>query len=272
MADDRITIKLGSLRNDVDAEAFVEAMRDTLACFHELNKAASQYGSVNLEWRITDAGRNSPLFATLHPVSTAKDNGHYGPRVIDAFVSGVQSLESGDDPPPLWNEAALRLVAALGRTRVRGITSIDFITQSRKVSATKAVIKHASQAAVRLELEREKRTGKYTDYGTLEGVLRDLMGSTDRLVLEDELTGDTTSCYFTGEEHDKQARQAWKGRVAVTGEITYDRATGSPVKMKVDEIRQLRDRSALPQLESFGIDLTGGVDSADLIRALRDDD
>lgn len=274
MADDSITIRIASLR-DVNAEAFLDAFRDTIATLHELNRAVSEFGAVNLEWRIVDAGLKSPIFATLKPFSTSKDNGHYGPKVISAFVDGLQSLAEGDKPPKLFSETALRLVAGLDRTRSRGVTAIEFSADSRKATASKTVVKHASQAAGRLELERVKRSGKYVEYGTLEGQLKGLESQSgrDKLVIVDQLTGTETRCYISDATLDKVVRENWKHSVAVHGTITVDRLTGEPEEMRVEELTPLRERSALPQIEDLdGIDITGGIESSEYVRGLRDGD
>ena len=65
---------------------------------------------------------------------------------------------------------------------------------------------------------------------------------------------------------------AWKRRVVVTGKIITNRETRKK-EIYVDKIRVLGDRKDLPQLEDLrGIDITGGAESSEYIRNLRDDD
>src|SRR5687768_11796937 len=103
-SDDSLKLQVASLGSGIDADAYIFIVRTTLAALEELNEAVSKYGSVNLQWQITDAGMRSPLFATLHGVSTAKDNGHDASQVIGAFVDGLGELEHSDVCPHLFNE------------------------------------------------------------------------------------------------------------------------------------------------------------------------
>jgi hypothetical protein len=91
------------------------------------------------------------------------------------------------------------------------------------------------------------------------------------MLLVDRLTGEETSCYV-GEELDREIRNAWKKRVVVTGTIEMNRETRKKT-IHVDRIRLLRESKDLPQLEDLrGIDITGGVESSQYIRNLRDAD
>ncbi len=64
-----------------------------------------------------------------------------------------------------------------------------------------------------------------------------------------------------------------KQRVVVTGEIYVDRTTRKPRKVVVRELRIMPPPSELPQLEDLaGIDITGGMDSAEYVRRMRDDE
>ena len=80
----------------------------TLCALEEINRELSHYGSVNVEWKITGLTMNSPAVATIHGIDTSKDQGDYGVRLIDAFVSGLNRLGSDDTPPAGFNETARR--------------------------------------------------------------------------------------------------------------------------------------------------------------------
>ena len=117
----------------------------------------------------------------------------------------------------------------------------------------------------------------HREHGTVEGRLRQLETLSgerrDKLVIEDDLTGDRIACYFRDEEIEKQARDAWKRRVSVSGEITVNRASGDPASVHVEGIRVLRERADLPQMEDlYGIDITHGVESSTYIEGLRNAD
>lgn len=276
--DSLLRIEVASLKPGVSADAFLASLRRALDILAELNRSLSEFGSATVEWEIVASSMNSPLATVLKGSTTSKHNGHVGAMAVDRFVAGIRHLGLSDERPTGFTEKALKDVADLLIVVPKGVTEIKVqsvtpkgrVKDSAKVS--KSVTRNARQARDRLVMEEARRAGKYRDYGTLEGRLRDLLGSKNRLVLVDELTGNTTSCYIKDEKTDQKAREAWKGRVSVSGYITYDRVTNDALDVEVDELRLLRDSSLLPQFEDFsGIDLTGGRDSAELVRESRDD-
>ncbi len=121
--------------------------------------------------------------------------------------------------------------------------------------------------------ERGEFGPTYREHGAVEGRLRQLetlSGERDKLVIEDDLTGDKIACYFCDAEIERQARNAWKRRVSVSGEITVNRASGNPASVLVEDIRVLRERADLPQMEDlYGIDITHGVESSKYIEGIR---
>ena len=87
------------------------------------------------------------------------------------------------------------------------------------------------------------------------------------------MTGKKTACYFHGEAIEEKVRAGWKHRVVVIGQLQTDKTTGDAEEMRVEDIRILGTRSELPQIDDLlGFDITGGMDSADYVRGLRDDD
>jgi hypothetical protein len=93
----------------------------------------------------------------------------------------------------------------------------------------------------------------------------------DKIVIVDDLTNKHTACYFRGERIEQKVRDGWKHRVIVTGDITLDATTGQPLEMQVYDIRILPRRDQLPQIDDIlGFDITGGVDSVEYVRGLRD--
>jgi hypothetical protein len=273
---ENLTLRLASQR-DVDAEAFLDVFKNTLEVLKEINKEVSEHGETSLQWRIVDAGMNSPIFATITGVSTGRSNTAYCPRVIESFVRGVAHLKNRNTCPPDFNENALTKTAALFRSASRGVTGIEYRSSDLIAHATKSVSENANHARRVLEHERIKRSGKYVEFGTIEGELKQLTGlaNEDKIIIEDELTGHKVSCYFKNASLDSVVRRAWKSRVSVTGEITVDRLSGEYERVDVEEngIRILRNRSDLPQIDDIaGIDITGGVESSEYVRGLRDVD
>lgn len=273
---DNLTLRLASQR-DIDAEAFLDVFKSTLDILKEINKKVSEHGTANLQWRIVEAGMNSPIFATITGVSTGHTNGEYCPLVVDSFVRGVAHLQDYNTCPPHFTERALLSTSALFRSAARGVTGVEYRVDDVIARATKTVSENANFARRVLEQQRIKRSGKYVEHGTIEGELRELAGLSreDKIVIIDELTGRSIPCYFKSTGLDVIVRQAWKLRVSVSGDITVNRFSGDYERVDVDEqgIRILRQRAELPQMDDFqGIDITGGLESSEYVRGLRDAD
>jgi len=275
--EDRLTLQIASSRDDVNAEAFLIVFREMLVALKEINKTNSNHGVETIEWRIADIGQNSPINATLVGDSLSAKNGKAfldAIGTIGTFVSGVEHLDRKNTCPPGFNQAALESTSRLQRATAKGVAEIKFKTSRRTVVATKNSGANAQYAMKRLEQKRVKGTGRYTEYSTIEGEiiqLSALSGSDDTISIVDDLTGVRTKCYFHGMQLEREARSAWKRRVSVTGKVTFDKGTGEPKRMDVEEIKILRDRSELPQMQDLlGIDITGGIESSEYIRGIRD--
>ena len=110
----------------------------------------------------------------------------------------------------------------------------------------------------------------YRSDTTLEGTLEvvDIHGEYE-FAIYDILNGHKIKCKFEKEMLD-EVISLLRSRVAVTGEARFSRA-GRPDSIKVRSLRQLRNADELPQFRAGEeIDLTGGMDSAEFVRRMRD--
>ncbi|MCH7725343.1 MAG: hypothetical protein IH991_02500 [Planctomycetes bacterium] len=260
------------VRDDIDAKAFIEVFQTTIEALTAINRESSRHGSENISWRVIDAGHSSPLYMTITGVDPLSRNGDDAADVIEAFVDGLQHLEQSNTCPRRFNERALKCATELVRPFAKGITSIEFTTHKKTARATHEVSRNAHHAISVIEHAKAKQSGQYVDFGTIEGRLDSLetQERRDKVRIVDDLTGVKTLCYFRNDELEEKARKAWKHRVSISGEITIDRYTGDAIKLEVDDIRILRDRKDLPQIEDLGIDITDGVESSEYVRDLRD--
>lgn len=268
----RVQIESGA--RDVNAEAFLKVLGTTLDALKELDRHSSRFGGESIEWFIADIGKSSPIFADIIGCVSSPDNAAAPTEIIGAFVSGLAYLEENGTCPQHFNERLLDLAATFTRSFSRGVTRIAFTANGTKASISHQLAQNANRAKRVLELESAALGPTYIEHGTVEGRLRQLeslAGQEDKIVIEDDLTGDRISCYFRGTETETLAREAWKQRVSVSGEITVDRQSGIPQRLDVERIVILRERTELPQMEDLhGIDITQGIDSAEYIRGLRD--
>lgn len=274
MNDDRLRLQVASKNRDVNAEAFLKIFATTIDVLKQIDKKSSRLGGESVEWLITDAGRNSPIFTEIGGVDLLGENGRVAESVISSFVAGLSHLERNDTCPDNFNEQSLDATADMMRSFASNVTSIEFVTKTHRVALSPGLAKNARYARRKLELERGAFGPTYKEHGAVEGCLRQLETLAgerhDKLVIEDDLTGHRIPCYFRDLEIEKQARDAWKQRVSVSGEITVNRASGDPASVLVEGIRVLREQSELPQMEDlYGIDITHGVESSKYIEGLR---
>ncbi len=271
MADpqDWLKVQLGSQEKAVDAEAFLGVFQNTVDALKALDRTLSTHGAETIQWQIVSAGSNSPIFATIRGEGRRARNGKCSEEVIGAFVSGLEQLRKENSCPPHFNQDSLGYVKQIVASAVHHGLRPRFSTATRHVLVKKVIASNADWAMKTLSLGKSR----YTEFGTLEGYLRELSGARtrDKLVIVDRLTNQSTPCYLGRPELEAIAREAWKHRVSITGEITVDRQTGQPIKIAVADIRVLRDRKDLPQIENLhGIDITNGVEASEYVRGLRD--
>jgi hypothetical protein len=110
-------------------------------------------------------------------------------------------------------------------------------------------------------------TNGYTDHGSIEG---HLTASDDGLsfFVFDDLTQDKVPCTFDGWT-EPQAGPLVGLRVCASGRITYSE-NGEPLGIAVGEL--IRIGVGLDLKEVQGIDITGGMESSEYVRRLRDQD
>ena len=84
-------------------------------------------------------------------------------------------------------------------------------------------------------------------------------------VIYDILTDEPIDCTFSEEDIPKVAENLGR-RVSVHGKACFEQ--GKPVSIEIAEFRGLSD-DILDMSKTEGVDITGGMDSADYVRALR---
>jgi len=276
MNKNTLQVKIDSGQRDTSADAYLHILQATIDALKEINRSSSRFGSEDVEWQIVDAGRNSPLFASIGwDTLPSSDNGNRGDQSIDAFVAGLSHLERSNTCPAHFNTTSLRTVEKFINSFARGVQGIAFETAAGgSASVSRELTSNANHARRVLEHSDAKLGKHYVEYGSIEGRL--IAVSTqpskhrDRVTIEDDLTRDEIACYFHDERVEEQARKYWKRRVAVTGEITVERETGKRTQVKVEDIRPLQSRDDLPQMEDLrGINITHGIESARYISDLR---
>ena len=262
-----LTLQLDDRDPNVDAEAFLEVFRDSLTLLQAMDKSLAVHGSETIRWRIANASKNSPLTATLVGDAKSREVLTHSANVSKICVLGIAGLSRSSEVPQHFNEETLRLVTRFGRVRAKGITGVRFSYDNVVVDVTRDVTRNAHKAIQRLQVQ----SSSLRDFGTVEGTLTTVTSKQGtQFHVVDSLTGQSITCYFSSEEIENKVRTAWKGRVCVSGELRMDKLTGDITSVQVHDVEPIQteptDWDALPK-----VDFTGGVESSEYIRNLRDD-
>jgi hypothetical protein len=251
-------IDIASKEDFVHAPDLLNILHNTLDILNRLEKAFSRSHLAVSAWTIRDASVQSPLHLTL-----ADDSGASASQeAVEAYVSGLRQMESDQlltEAPSLFDIGALRatqkMISALNSEVARITFSAPEIGQVTCGRRTLENVEHLLAA-------------RFTDTGALEGILDEpTVRNTKRFNLYDPLTNEKVTCHFSIEKLE-EIRAAWTCRVAVYGDIRYDKH-GKPISMVVKSIRPLRE-GAMRLRDLPLIDITDGVESSEYIRRLRD--
>lgn len=266
MPQAQISIDVSGRKELVDALDWETIFSETLTTLKKLSKAVALARNIRRprtgRWKISEARTQSPLHLTLSEESTDVDDP--SPEAVRIYIQGIRALDAEQppaEPPPFFDDTALASVGRLVSVLKRDTSSLIFSAPG---------IDPAS-ATARVAINVDELIGaKFKASGALEGMLETLTvrGKTN-FKLHDPLTDYRIACYISPDKLE-EAKAAFPHRIAVYGPIKYAKS-GRPLSIDVQQIRRLRLRSDLPQLKDIGrIDLTGGTDSSEYIRRLRD--
>lgn len=271
-AQDEISLQLGGPQRGISVEGFLRFFENAIAALRELDKESSPYGSETIQWEITEASSKSPITTTIRGRSLVGGNGRHALEVIASFATGVGLLNHSNTRPPRFTKTALKHVKEMATIANRWLLTPVVQTESATVQVESTVAENADWAIKAAELEKPY----YREYGSLSGTLKAVNAVTrkkDHVILVDRLTGDKTLCYVRGQQLESKVREGWKQRVVITGDIFVDRKTRKPRRVKVHDIRILPDQSTLLPVDALTrIEITGGIESAEYVRGLRDDE
>ncbi|MGA2033074.1 MAG: hypothetical protein ABSG68_12515 [Thermoguttaceae bacterium] len=271
-SQDWLKLELGEADKPVNADAYAAVFINAIEALKAINRHLSSHGAETIQWEVVGAGSSSPIYAMIRGRDQTA-NGQYGQQVVDTFTRGVTHLNDSNTCPEFFDRRSLAAITKMrDGAAPYGLQPVFSTPRATGVRVTPSVGVNAAFAMRSLR----SRKNLFCEHGSLEGYLRDLSGAADRdkAVIIDPHTNHETPCNLNPDnlvELEKQVRVAWKHRVVVIGTITVDRRTRRPTHVVADDIRILRDRSELPQMDDLhGINITEGVESSEYIRGLRD--
>lgn len=244
----------------VDPRELLPVLSNTLSVLQMIERRSSADHRAHSEWRISQASVNSPLRMTLSDVS--EEGAQASAAAVDAYLDALTQMESDEplsEPPQLFDVTALRATLRIVTVFAGNVAELRFSSARKSTRCTEKTLANIEQLLA----------AKFADPGSVEGILETASVHRKRTFnVYDPLTGDRIVCHF-GPDKLEQVRAAWTGRVAVSGEVRYDKH-GKPLSVLVEAIRKLPN-DFLRVEDMTAIDITGGSESSGYIRRLRDE-
>lgn len=191
-----------------------------------------------------------------------------GAAAATGVVAGVRDLAGSPRIPENFTDAAVITVSRVARRRGgEGVQGLSLAAVNGQVQDeaefTDDVARHAQEAVAAAS----------SDYSGVEGVVDALTGGSKAkrsAVLLDRQSGQRVRVALRA-EHLALVRDAWGERIAVHGEVTYNRA-GQPIRVDAHEVMLLPPLSSRGQLRDIiGVTpaWTGGRPVADVLDEMR---
>ena len=257
----------------------VDQVGDYISIMRAIEQALAEDGTSEIEWRVTDAKKNSPLELEITPFSR-----RYGVN-IDARVRSVKEhtagglalLEANADRPSYFTDPVLEKVERLFKRVTNGLslTKIDYGPEiGPPIEITPSVARTAIAHVTAVRKPKEK---PYRELGSLEGFLKgiDRDGFGHAIIyVKLRLNGEEVKCFVSetaeAEVECHQIGDVWKNRrVRVVGTIHY-KSLGRIAKVVTDVVQFLRGRDELPSASDIvDKDFTGGMGSEEYLEKLR---
>jgi hypothetical protein len=260
-------------------EDLLGQLRDLVAVLRDVERAVATEDDGEIEWRVTDASRSSPLALEITPFP--KRSGLNIDRRFNAVrkhaAKGLAALRESGERPAYFGDHALASAGQLFRRVTNGlaVTEIDFGDGLPALTLTAGT---AGAAAANASQALAPQDRPYREIGSVEGYFRSLKRDTrgrPLLFIGERAMGTTVRCIVRGAALQQVERQqigdVWKPgrRVLVSGLIRYE-APGRIKEVVASDVRLLRERAELPKVKDIiDPDFTGGLSSEEYLEAIR---
>jgi len=265
--DKKFGLKIAGKGEYVGARSFDDTLRDTLDLLQEVDRNVSGVPDGAVDWEVVEASVKSPLFIGL----AAKLNvvGDYSDRVVEATIDGIDSLERHARVPANFSPKALEAAKRITDHYENGVLKITLTSRSKTITPTRRVSENVERI-INPPTAPDVPPKAYTEHGTVEGKIENLIGTEHYFSLYDAVSGKRLKCTFA-ETMREDVRAGWQKRVVVEGIIYYG-GDGKAERVAATSLTIKPDRGLLPQFKGKYINITGGVESSAYVRGLRDDD
>lgn len=260
-------MKIAGKGEYVGARSFDDTLRDTLDLLQELDRTVSGVAGGTVDWEIVEASVKSPLYIGL--AATSQVIGDFSDNIVATAMDGIESLEHHARAPVGFTPKALEAVKRITDHYQNGVIKITFTSPTRTVSPSHRVAENVARI-INPPPALEVAPKPYTEHGSVEGTVENLIGTEHYFSLYDVLSHKRIKCTFA-ESLREDVRAGWGKRVIVGGIISYD-SDGKVDRVAAISLTVKPDRALLPQFKGKYINITGGVESSAYVRGMRDDD
>ena len=257
----------------------VNQVGDYVSIMRAVEEALADDGASEIEWRVTNAKKNSPLeleitpFPRRHGVNI-EQRVH---KVKEHTAAGLALLTAKAERPSFFNDSVLEKVERLFRRVTNGLslTKVEYGPDiQRTVEITPSIARTAVSHISTVRVPKER---PYRELGSVEGFLkgidRDGFGRAI-IYVKLRLNGEIVKCLVSeiaeSEVERHQIGDVWKNlRVRVAGTIYY-KSLGRISKIDADVVQFLRHRDELPSSSDIiNKNFTGGLASTEYLEKLR---
>ncbi|MFM9842535.1 MAG: hypothetical protein ACKVOI_06155 [Dongiaceae bacterium] len=279
-----IKIKISGHGADTDAptvDDWLNQIEDYLHILKRVEVAVAEDSQNAIEWRITNASKNSPLEITLEsfPRVYAVNVDNRASIVARHTAEGFAQLQSAPERPPFFNEQILAKALQIFERVTNGLSlsEVDFGEDLPRLDLRPVT---ARAAAVNARMALSPANRPYREAGSIEGFFKraETDGFNRNLVwIKNRITGDDVKCVLSGAALEKvgdhKIDDVFKGRrLRMIGVIQY-KTRGKIAQIEAADVKILRQRNELPAVDDIlDENFTGGVSSEDYLENLRNGD
>lgn len=263
MTTPTMTITIDAGDSGLEASSLWQAMRATVDALDRLDRAMGQTRRPSNKWIIREISMRSPLRLTLageRDIAAAND---IDPTKV--FIRGFRQIQCGKRPI-YFDDAVLNDIQKIISLTHNGMGSLRYsVPEEEDVIPT-------SEISGDLACFRERLTKDYESLTELDGKLETInVHDQPEFFIYDRLTDNAVRCFFEPGDAE-QVGQLLTRRVRVKGYAKFT-ANHEPKSVRVQSFKSLPDIQDVPRIRDIhqtGLSITGGQDSVEYIRGMRD--
>jgi hypothetical protein len=263
-------------------EDLLSQIQDFVSVLHGVEEAVSDGQGQEIEWRVTDVTKNSPLAfeVTPFPKQHAMNINNRAYEVVRATSAGFSALASGGERPLYFSNALIGKVEKLFERVANGLSETVIDLSAYTGAADISVHKSTVPAAIKnLHLFKNPEPVSYRELGSVEGFITrvELDGFNRPIVwLRKRIDGEVIKCVSKGRGLDRighfEVAEVLKGlRVQMFGLIHY-KDLEKVASVEVDGVHVFPSDADLPDMyDIVAPGFTKGIEASEYLRRLRED-